>query len=404
MTASIATWLRRVVSALALSLAACSGFVGGSFQPSLPPFVQGERRVEAVEMAALTEPVDPLRVTPAMRAFSERYLKPIPASRQRLLLLQRLLFSPDGLALRYDGHSTLSAGEAFEDRSVNCLSFSHLFIALARDAGLNAHYQLVELKPDWQRRDGWVLVLQHVNVSGRLGREGYYVADVDRQQRSRQTGSRRMSDAEALAHHYNNLAMNALLDGNLPIAYSYLVRALQSEDRAAFIWVNLGTVLFHNDQQLDARLAFQYALDLEPQSVLAMRKFVTTLQDREHTELAEYYRQKIARNEQSNPYYFAALAQRNVVEDNWQQAWGHIERALKLKPDDTEFYPLAIRASLETGHQKRAQALRKKLSNLLERGEGKRQDNDAARALLSGEPWPSPNVLNKTTFENQNDY
>lgn len=369
MTASAATGLRRVLSVLVLSVAACSGFVGGSLQPSVPSFVQGERQVEAVEMALLTEPVDPLRVTPAMRTFSESLLKPVSDPRQRLLVLQRLLFNPDGLALRYDGHSTLSASEAFEGGTVNCLSFSHLFIALARDAGLNAHYQLVKLKPDWQRQDGWVLVLQHVNVSGRLGSEGYYVADVDRQQRSRQTGSRRMSDSEALAHHYNNLAMNALLDDNPAIAYSYLVRALQSDGRAAFIWVNLGTVLFHNNQLSDARLAFQYALELEPESVLAMRKFVATLRGSEDSELAKYYRQKIARSEENNPYYFAAQAQRSVMEDNWRQAWNNIERALELKPDDVDFYPIAIRASLEIGRQKRARELQEKLSDLIHHGE-----------------------------------
>ncbi len=356
-TPARSTLQRSIVAGLILVLAACNSLPGRPAAQTVPEFVYREEALSEQQLLALTQPVEPLVLTPAMRAFSQRYLHSVPNPQQRLQALQQMLFSPAGLALHYDGHTTATASEAFVTGRANCLTFSHLFIALARDAGLDAHYQLVNVAPDWQRQRDWVLIMQHVNVAGRAGRGQHYVADVDRRQGSRGLDSRRMSDAEALAHHYNNLAMEALVAGELPQAYSYLVRALNSHDREAFIWTNLGTVLLHNSQIAAAREAFLHAIRLDASSVPPMRKFVATLGEGEYPELARHLEQRIERLEQRNPYHLAAEAQRSAESGNWARSWRMIERALALKPDDPDFYRLAVESLLALGHPQRARQL-----------------------------------------------
>ena len=44
---------------------------------------------------------------------------------------------------------TRTASETFRARRGNCLSFSNMFVAMARDVGLDVQFQEVEIPPDW---------------------------------------------------------------------------------------------------------------------------------------------------------------------------------------------------------------------------------------------------------------
>ena len=63
---------------------------------------------------------------------------------------------------------TRTASDTFHDRQGNCLSFTMLFVGLARAAGLTANYQSVEVPPTWAN-DGQVVIASHVNAVVRTG-------------------------------------------------------------------------------------------------------------------------------------------------------------------------------------------------------------------------------------------
>ena len=63
---------------------------------------------------------------------------------------------------------TRTASDTFHDRQGNCLSFTMLFVALAREAGLTANYQSVQVQPTWAN-DGQVVIASHVNAVVRTG-------------------------------------------------------------------------------------------------------------------------------------------------------------------------------------------------------------------------------------------
>ena len=54
----------------------------------------------------------------------------------------------------YTDAFTRSASGTFHDRKGNCLSYTMLFIALARAAGLDARFQVVEVPPSWNNDNG----------------------------------------------------------------------------------------------------------------------------------------------------------------------------------------------------------------------------------------------------------
>ena len=82
--------------------------------------------------------VDVLALTPPMHEFLERYVLPYDSPRVRLSLLMLAVTDEGVLGFHYNPTQTFTAAEAFRRRSGNCVAFANLFLALAREAGLDA--------------------------------------------------------------------------------------------------------------------------------------------------------------------------------------------------------------------------------------------------------------------------
>ena len=115
--------------AAALVLAACASVAPVS-TPPVPP------------LAGLPlydiESVDPLELSTEMRQFVAEYVGRPSVEDDRAWRLSWALLDPNVLDFDYDPQVTLTAAEAFRTRRGNCLTFSNLFVAMAREAGLEA--------------------------------------------------------------------------------------------------------------------------------------------------------------------------------------------------------------------------------------------------------------------------
>ena len=78
---------------------------------------------------------------------------------------ERGLFSLD------HDETTRTARGTFHDPQGNCLSFTMLFVGLARAAGLTATYQSIIVLPTWAN-DGQVVIANHVNTIVRTAWNG----------------------------------------------------------------------------------------------------------------------------------------------------------------------------------------------------------------------------------------
>ena len=72
---------------------------------------------------------------------------------------------------------TLTAAETFESRVGNCLSQTNLFVASARYVGLDAVYEVAQLRPTWDHAGQAILRYEHIVASGILRGSGAYVFD-----------------------------------------------------------------------------------------------------------------------------------------------------------------------------------------------------------------------------------
>jgi Flp pilus assembly protein TadD len=269
-----------------------------------------------------------------MRQFVARYTGGQANSRLRLMSLHQAVRGAGGLGIQYDPFADGTASEAFHRGAANCLSFSNLFVALAREAGLDAGYQWVEVRPQWSRVSERVQVGLHVNVMVRLRDGTRYMVDIDPLPSRDMAGSRELSDTEAEALYYNNIAVDALGRNDLATAWYYLLQALQLTPANAHLWVNLGALYRAGGQHRDAEQSYLKALDLDFAEYSAMTNLAVLYGLEGREEDREYWLGRVEKHRQANPFYHAWQGDEAAAAGDWPAALAHYDRAVALLPGD----------------------------------------------------------------------
>ena len=320
----------RVLSLLAgtLLLAAC-----GSVQttdPKLPTLRNSGPEIQVAD-------IDVLALSPEMDEFLERYILPYQRKRTRALLLMDAV-SPNGvLGFDYEDKFTLTAAEAFDRRTGNCIGFANMMIALARKAGLDATYQEITRRPEWSSRQDTVLVIKHVNVLLSIP-EHAWVVDVSGLRLSQELARRVTGDSYAEALYLNNLGAEALLNNNLPTAYAYLSKAMETEPRMSDPWVNMGVVFGRNDQLEDAKFAFQRALRIDGSVSSAMSNLYEVYVAQEDYAAALSLQKKVEKYRRGNPYYLLKLSDEALGKQQYEESVNLLRRAIRAKDNDHNLY------------------------------------------------------------------
>jgi Flp pilus assembly protein TadD len=325
------------------AVVACSTLQNGSRLVSeLPPLQLGEQRVAVEEVRDRAPTPDLLALDEEMRAFVRRYTQGIPGDRQRLMMLHRAIRGSATLGIQYDPRAGGTARDVFYRGTANCLAYATLFVALAREAGLDVNYQWLEVSPQWTREGERVMVRRHVNAVIRVGKNEWFMADIDPLPSRDIAGSTTLRDVDAQALHHSNLAMEDLAAGAIEQAWIQGVRALQLSPRVAHLWVNLGVIYRANGQHRDAESSYLYALQLDHRERSAMNNLVVLYEMEGRRSERDYWEQRVAHYRNSNPYYHAWLGDQAATTGNWEQAVRFYEKAVALSPQNSRLlYALA---------------------------------------------------------------
>ncbi len=332
--------LWRALSAICLSvgifaLAGCAVTTGRTGPaPQISPLQLADRTVQLSEVDAIAPTPELLALDAEMRDFVETYTGDLRTRRQRLTVLHESIKSPSLLNIQYEANAEGAAAAVFHRGTANCLSYAHLFVALAREAGLDAQYQWLEVRPQWSRIGQRVAVRLHVNVVVNLRRGEQYMVDIDPLQATEVTGSRVITDLDAAALYHNNIAMDALALKQMELAWGHAVKALELSPKMPHLWVNLGAIYRLAGQHAAAEDNYLYALQLNSRYRSAMNNLLVLYEIEGREDDLKLWSSRVARYRAQNPYYHAWLGDKAGETGNWQQAQVHYTRALKLNPED----------------------------------------------------------------------
>lgn len=323
-----------IILILSLLLTNCGMLgVNSGFRPD--PTVEAEI---IGQQPVILPQLQPLALDDTMLAYLDQHIPPGTQGWDLVNRLQELLFSPDYLAIQYDDTANFTARQTFAERRANCLSLVNLYIALARHYGLSVNYQTVQVRPIWNRRGELVVVSEHINAIGRVGPSGRYILDFTPEVRLQRQTDQLISDEQALALFYNNLAVDHLVQEQLEEALQYFRYALTVDPELAMAWNNLGSVWSRLDRDDLAEYSYLKAAWLDRTSASAYNNLVRFYSQQGDTEKAARYRRAVDSYNQRNPYYHYMLGNLAYEDAEYDKARQHFERAIQRYDLEPDFY------------------------------------------------------------------
>ncbi|WP_292997383.1 transglutaminase domain-containing protein [Nevskia sp.] len=264
-----------------------------------------------------------------------------------------------GQILSYDVDASLSAEQAFRERRANCLSYTLLFVALARASGIPAQFNQVDIPPTWDLGDAQTLLLyRHINARVDLIAPLFQIIDVSGEEARPDVAHWLIDDKAALAQYYNNRAVELRLQQRSTDALRYQLQALRLLPDASYLWTNLASLYLLNDRLRAAGIAITQALSLDPDSLLSYNTAAQIHDALGNASLARFYRTRGKQLLDRNPYYHFQLALNAFDEHDDRTAYDHARRAVLLNQKDPRFFFLMAVLLERQGEQRlSAQAL-----------------------------------------------
>ena len=334
--------------------------------------------------AAQLAPVDILELTPEMKAFLDEHMTERQEERDRLRALIYAVIVEGTFDLVYD-ESTRTAGETFRDRRGNCLSFTNMFIAMARYMGLEAKYQEVDVPPDWSLNGEAFLLSKHVNALLELS-YGERIVDFNVYDFKMTFDKNVISDRRGRAHYFNNIGVEHLLSGDNALAVANFRESLHEDAKFTPAWVNLGILYRREGHPEYAEAAYLQALRTDHRNLVAMSNLANLYEAEGLTEEAAKYHARVQTHRMENPYYRYLLANEAFVNGDYRAAIDHLEFAIDKRDNEDRFLSLMSMSYLMSGDRESAQYWMQKAEVAAREDASKRRYHNKLELLLGHDP------------------
>ncbi len=351
--------------------------------PSAEELLGGRLLGAAGETTPAVDHREVLALSDEMQRFLSEYVNPGATDVFKLQQLIDAIMDATTFGLEYD-ENTRTAAETFRLRLGNCLSFSAMFVALARGVGLNAEFQEVDIPPDWSMRKDVFVLNRHVNVSISLGAAGTHVVDFNISDFKSTYEIDMISDKRAIGYFYNNLGVERMQDGDISGAVANFRRAVVDTDRSfSPAWTNLGTLYRKFGYHAYAEAAYKQALKADKMDVVAMSNLVSLYEKMDDPEKAEIYQKRVDEHRMRNPYFRFSLAREAFFDRDYEAAIKHLKVAIREHKNDDEFYFLLGQCYLMSGDEKEARRWTVKAEEVAATDEARKRYSTKIETLMA---------------------
>ena len=335
-------------SALVFLSSACAYSPALSFfQIDSSELLEGDFFFSGESMPELRDP-HLLTLTDEMRAFVHQHTATAITEKQKMRAILNAILKDTSINLQYNLVKTYSARDAYEAREGNCLSFTNLFVALAREAGLNVFYQRVDIPPTWDEVGGSYIYNLHINAVVDMAPLGRTAVDFDVASFNKKYHMWEVSDQHAEAQFHNNMGVHLLGKEEFPMAFLHFKRAIEIDPDISYFWTNLGTLYRRAEHEIYAEQAFLRAIEVASDPA-AMSNLAQLYSHQDNNEKALYFKSRIKTYHRKNPYYQYHLAEKAYAVNQYEKVKKIVKEAIRLRSDDHRFYRLLALAQLQTG-------------------------------------------------------
>ena len=339
---SIRAWLPAWAALLLSLFAGCAGL-----PPQVPPtpdelawVTGGAGLLPAAKGSDVEDPSALLHVSDDMRRFAKEAVQHRFSVAAKTMALVDAMDSEQGLHLQYDAEATLTAEQAFRQKRANCLSYTMLFVTLAREVGIPAKFYNVDIPPMWDMGDdNTALLYKHINARVEVGSSSYQVIDISGEQYDPHLYYESpISDSEAAAQFYNNRAVQLRLQQRPVDALRYQLRAVQMAPASAYLWTNLADLYLIEGKPRAAHMAVTHGLELDSSDPLAFQTAALAYEQLGESGLARDFYARARHFIEQNPYYHYHLALVAMRRDDNAAAYEEIREAVGTRVRDPRFF------------------------------------------------------------------
>lgn len=316
-----------------------------------------------LEQLQLTRVAIPHELDAEMRVWLNDRVSSSGDEMLRVQSLVEALLGKDGLNVQYRREPTHTAREVFREAQANCLSFTHLFVGMAREIKLPVYFLEVRDLENYDREGDLVVHSDHIAVG--LGpMHSLTIIDFTTEEGTSYRRVRAISDLEAIALFYSNRGAEHLRDGQNDLARSWLEDAVRIYSDSPGPWINLGVARRRSGDQIGAEAAYRQALQIDAGELAAYQNLAALLRMQGKTEEALDLMALTDRSSNRNPYSFLALGDLSLRHGREDEAERFYRRAMRVQRGHAE--PLAALGLLqaERGDVKAAQRLLRRASKL----------------------------------------
>jgi tetratricopeptide (TPR) repeat protein len=270
-------------------------------------------------------------------------------------IVQRIFWKGEGgLGFQYRSHPTLTAAEAFDQRQGNCLSLVNLFVALGRSVGMRVFFVEVEDFETFYRYEGTIVRSTHV-VGGVVIRGELRTVDFLPERDKRYRRLRIISDQRALAHYYNGVGAEAMLDGDLERAGGLFRMAVDTDPEFAGGWNNYAILTRRKGRLDDAIELLERALRIDSHFLPAMENLSSYYRMHGRPDEAARLEQRALDERTRNPYYLTHQALSRLGKGDLDEAEKLLRRARRLDRAVPDVHLMLGRIELARGNEEKAE-------------------------------------------------
>lgn len=261
----------------------------------------------------------------------------------------KLIFSYAKDGLLYDNAATKTASETIASGKANCLSLSILAYSMAKELGMSATFQDIQIPEYWTSALSQTWLNGHINVrlqqhrvsrdfSGMVILGSDFVVDFDPYSLKQQFPERSIDTNTVVAMFYNNKAALAFATDNYAGAYSYYKAAAKAAPDYAVTWSNLGVLYRVNGMYELAELSYQHSLALKPDATNTLANLAVLYRQTGRQTEAQRLEQTVMAKRSRNPYYFLMLGNEAFSHHDYIDAIEKYKNAVTLDNKNHEAY------------------------------------------------------------------
>lgn len=282
----------------------------------------------------------------------------------RLDRLVNFMFTSHGLAFEYTVEPTTSVSDTFSAGRGNCLSFTLLFMALAQEAGLRAYPREVDVPLGWRRDEQLVFQSSHVNVGVDTPARKVIVdfePDTVLARRLASSWRGKKVDVErALAHFYNNRAVELLSEGHIDLARAWSEQALDLAPDFTAALNNRGVIERRLGNLSLAERFFLQALEHDDEDSGAIFNLIALYRKQGREEDALVYQSRVESLRPQDPFFQFELGRHHEDTGNLKRARRFYNKATDMMPQEHRFHGALARVLDRLGrHDQAVEALSK---------------------------------------------